>query len=261
MKTLSVNDIRMNVLDRGEGPPLVLLHGLSDDSTFWLPLVDALSPPFRVVAPDLRGHGETDRPPGPYSIRQMAEDVAAAMTALGIPEARLAGFSMGSAAALQLALDHPERVRSLALLSVFVAGDPELKAVTDGLADALRTGGFGAFFDAMLPRVISPGVIEANREVLALRREEKVRTESAPAVLAALDACMSWDVRAEFGRVRCPVLILSGREDRLTPPALAEAVHRELPGSRWEILDGVGHNLLLPDTLEAVAAYLRAFFA
>lgn len=261
MKTLPVNDIRMNVLDRGEGPPLVMLHGLSDDCTFWLPLVERLSPPFRVVAPDLRGHGESDKPPGPYSIKQIAADVAGMMTALGIPEARVAGFSMGSAVALQLALDHPERVRSLALLSAFVAGDPGLKAVTDGLADALRTGGFGAFFDAMLPLVISPDVIEANREILALRREEKVRTESAPAVLAALDACMRWDVRAEFGRVRCPVFILSGREDRLTPPALAGAVHADVPGSRWEILDGVGHNLLLPDTIEKVAAHLRAFFA
>lgn len=125
MGSILVNGLRTNILDNGKGPPLVMLHGLSDDCTFWLPLVDALSPPFRVVAPDLRGHGASDKPPGPYAIRQMAEDVSALMTALGIPEARFAGFSMGSAVALQLAMDHPERVRALALMSVFVAGDPE----------------------------------------------------------------------------------------------------------------------------------------
>ncbi len=255
-----VNGIRMHYSEQpGDGPPLVLLHGLSDDGTFWAPLAPFLSPPWRVVAPDLRGHGKSDRPPGPYRLERMADDVSALLDALGIRSAHLAGLSMGSAVALQVAATRPAAVRSLALLSAFPGGDPGLSSELGRLGERLRREGFGAFFDAILPLVVSDAVIAAYREPLALLRAEKVRTQSVPATLAALEACREWDGRGLLGQVRCPVLLLSGREDRLTPPALAGEMHAALPGSRWEVVDGVGHNLLLPGAMDTVAGLIRAF--
>ena len=256
-----VNGIRLHYSDQGEGQPLVMLHGLSDDGTFWAPLAPLLSPPWRVVAPDLRGHGKSDRPPGPYHLARLADDVAALLDVLDIRSAHLAGLSMGSAVALEVAARRPEAVRSLTLLSAFPGGDPGTAAVLGQLGDRLRRDGFGAFFDAILPLVVSDAVIAEYREPLTLLRAEKVRSQSVPATLAALEACREWDGRGLLGRVRCPVLLLSGREDRLTPPALAGGMHAALPGSRWEIVDGVGHNLLLPGALEAVAGHLRAFLS
>lgn len=119
MPTVKVNDINMYYEQHGEGEPLVLINGLGNDITVFMPIVLRLSQQYRVLAFDNRGAGRTDKPDIPYTIEMMAGDTAALMDAAGINQAHILGISMGGRIAMALALEHPEKVMSLALVSTY----------------------------------------------------------------------------------------------------------------------------------------------
>lgn len=117
MPKISVQGIDVNYQEEGTGFPLILLHGLNGDCTGWAAVTPEFSKHYRVIAPDGRGHGSSGKPDMPYSIKQFSQDLFEFMQKLEIQEAHLLGLSMGGAIAQQFALDHPERIRSLILVS------------------------------------------------------------------------------------------------------------------------------------------------
>lgn len=119
MPFVDTNGIRMHYEERGSGEPLVLLMGLGAPGSLWEDHVQAFEQHFRCLLVDNRGAGESDKPAGPYSTRMMAEDTAGLLRALGVEQARVAGISMGSGIAQELALAYPELVRSLVLIDRF----------------------------------------------------------------------------------------------------------------------------------------------
>ena len=128
MSTQRANGIDIHYETAGQGEPLLLLHGLGSRSEDWQLQVPAFAGCYRVITADMRGHGRTAKPPGPYSVPMMAADVLGLLDALGIDAAHLVGLSMGGMIAFQMAVDGPERVRSL----VIVNSAPELVAHTFG---------------------------------------------------------------------------------------------------------------------------------
>ena len=117
MPEVNANGIELHYEERGSGEPLILLMGLGAPGSLWEDHAAAYEQHFRCILVDNRGAGESDKPAGPYTTRAMAADTAGLMDALDIECARVAGLSMGSAIAQELALAHPERVRSLVLIS------------------------------------------------------------------------------------------------------------------------------------------------
>jgi pimeloyl-ACP methyl ester carboxylesterase len=231
-----------------EQPPIVFLHGAGGSRLHWPPRLRRL-PGFRVLAPDLPGHGES--PDGrASSIEEYSGAVKAWQVELGMGPAFVVGHSMGSAIALTLALEAPERVAGLAL----VGSGPRLQvnpAILDGLADP---GKRAEMIEQILRWSFSR---QAPPRVVELARRRMVETD--PAVLARdFQACNGFDVGARLGEIAAPTLVVTGEDDRMTPPPLGEALAAGIPGARRARIPGAGHMVMLerPDAFEKE---LRAF--
>ncbi|MDH7499742.1 MAG: alpha/beta hydrolase [candidate division NC10 bacterium] len=257
MPKLPVRDIEVNYREEGTGFPLVLIHGLNGDSSGWVQVMSEFAGRYRVIAPDVRGHGSSGKPDAPYSIPQFSEDLFAFLQELRVPKAHVLGLSMGGAIAQQFALDHPEKVRCLLLVSTFSYVDAHLREAFGRLRQSLERGGYPAFFDEVVKLAFTPGFVSANAQSIAELKEKRIQINSPVAIGRATDACLAFDLRDEISRISHPTLILSGREDVFTPIHLSEQIHRSIRGSEWRILEGVGHNLYIEKPTEMAQQVLR----
>jgi pimeloyl-ACP methyl ester carboxylesterase len=219
MPLLKVNDIELYYESHGSGDPLVLIGGLGLTVAEMRPLIGALAAGgYRVIAADNRGAGQSAKPPGPYTIGQMAGDVAGLLTRIGVERAHVLGISMGGRVALALALDHPKLVDHLVLAS---------------------TG----------PRTAGRRRRWRLRLGMAVSRLPGLRGKNPPpryALRAQFQASGSFDATARLAEITQPTLIVHGRADRIAPVALAREMHEAIAGSRLALHSG-GHLIsLLP---------------
>ena len=261
MPKVELTDIELHYIEEGSGLPLLLLHGLSDDARLWNPLLPAFSESYRVIALDLRGHGRSGKPDTPYSIQQFSADLFELLRELDIARAHLLGLSIGGVIAQHFALEHPEKLRALVLLSTFSSTDPYLRARFKRLRESLLTGGCSAFFDEAVTLTVTPEFAAAHAAEIALVKEDMVAMNSAAALVHALDACMEFNIADQLSRITLPTLIVSGREDAFTPRYFSEQIHRAIPGSTLVILNGVAHNLLIPEKIPELSRVILDFLA
>ena len=240
MPYVKVNDIRMYYESTGEGDPLVLLHGLGSSHRDWSLQAPVFSKDHRVIIPDCRGHGESDKPAGPYSVALFARDVIALLDALGVEGSHLLGISMGGQVALQIALDAPGRVRSLVLVNTFA------RLIVRGRAEQLRL----LQRRLLMPLLSMEKIGEVIAGTLVPRPEQRelfelVRTRWAqndkPAYLASTRAAMAFDVARRLGGIRCPALIVAGENDPTISMPHKEALQRGILGSRLVVVKDSGH--------------------
>jgi 3-oxoadipate enol-lactonase len=225
----------------GSGTPLVLTHGLGDDLHFWDGVTPGLVAHHQVVRWDVRGFGSSDKPPGPYTPSLLAADLAAVLDAAGIKEAHVGGLSMGGVIAQRLALDAPQRVRSLVLVSTSSEVGPQGRANWQRLADTIERRGFGdRARDAS--RSFSAAFAAAHPAIVAAAGAQTARNHPA-AYAAAARAMSDYHWTDELARIAAPVLILQGLADQLTPPGGSVKMHRRLPASRLLMIPDTGHSL------------------
>lgn len=205
-----VNDIQMYYEIHGEGEPLVLISGLGTDISEWDGLIRWLAQHYRVIAPDNRGAGRTDKPDRPYSIAMMAEDTAGLLHALGIERTHILGISMGGRIALALTLAHPERVGRLVLVSTSAKG-------------TRRPWWFHA-----LSLMSSMPIFRSkySQPRYAFRRQRR--------------ASSMFNCTGRLREIHAPTLILHGKQDKTVPYALAEEMHAGIPESKMLSFEG-GH--------------------
>ena len=247
MPYISVRGIEINYRDEGTGFPIILIHGLSDTLMLWNPLIPELSGHYRIVTMDIRGHGYSGKPAGPYSIQMFSEDLREFLDKLQIPKAHFLGLSMGGSIAQQFTLDYPERVCSLTLLSSFYGHDSVLLGIFGKLKKALSENGLAAFYDEAIKLVVSREFASAHAKEIEEMKKAFVKINSQTALLDAIDACSKFDVSGRISQVSVPTLILSGSEDVFVPPYLAGKIHQAVKGSEWHNLTGVGHNMIIPE--------------
>ncbi len=259
MPKISVRDIEIHYQEEGTGFPLVLIHGLNGDLTGWGLVIPEFARHFRTIALDVRGHGASGKPDQPYSIKGFSEDLKAFLSELEIPQANILGLSMGGAIAQQFALDNPQTIRALVLVSTFSYVDDSTKKAFEHLRRSLAAGGYPSFFDEVIKLAFTPRYIAAHPLAIADLREKRIRTNSPAAIGRATDACLAFNLKNDIAGIQHPTLIVSGREDVFTPLHLAEEIHKRIRKSEWKIIDGVGHNLYIEKAPEMARMVLDFF--
>lgn len=229
-------------------PPLVLIHGAGGTHLHWPAEVRRLSG-CRVYAPDLPGHGNSEGS-GLQSLSGYAQALLAWMDALELPQAVCAGHSMGGGVVQMLALEHPERVSGL----VLVSSGARLRVAPELLESTRSPTTFATAVGWILERSFNPEAPERLVELAGIRM-----LETRPSVLYSdFLACDSFDTRERIAEIQQPALVLCGSEDRMTPPRLSESLSGSLPNARLQIVPGAGHMLML-ERPEVVAAALQNF--
>lgn len=258
MARIAVGDISINREVAGEGTGLVLIHGLGSDLTIWDDDAEVFAGHHRVLRPDVRGFGLSDKPSGPYSPELLAADIAGLMTAEQMSRAHIAGISMGGVIAQRLALDFPERVSSLILISTSSEVGEQAAASWHKLADAIERRGFSER-TADASRAFSAAFGAEHPDVVEdLGRRNAANEPRAYAAAARAVGDYRWT--SDLHRVAAPVLILQGLEDQLTPPGGSVKMQRALPCARLLMVRGAGHNLPL-ERPELFRSTLLAFTA
>jgi 3-oxoadipate enol-lactonase len=246
--------MRLAFTDEGPGPAVVLLHGFPLGRGMWKEQISGIGSIYRVIAPDLRGHGDSPAPEGDYTIDEMADDVIELLDTLGLDlPVVLGGLSMGGYVALSMVTRYPERVRALILMDTRAAADsPEAAAKREELARAVLAAGHpGPAVEAMIPRLFARITLEERPERVAPMRELMERN-TARGVVGALRAMASRpDRRADLGSIRVPTLVMVGEEDVVTPPAEAQSLADGISGAGLEVIPDAGH--LAPYENHAVA--------
>ncbi|GAB3697525.1 bifunctional 3-oxoadipate enol-lactonase/4-carboxymuconolactone decarboxylase PcaDC [Nocardiopsis oceani] len=224
-----------------DAPPLVLVGSLGTNGQMWQPQVEALSSAFRVIRVDLRGHGQSPAPEGPYSMADLGGDVLALLDRLGIERVHYAGLSIGGMVGQWLAVNAPQRIDHLVLLATTPYPGPA-QSWLDRAALA-RDKGTGALADAVVGRWFTPGYAEEHPQDVDRLRGQIVDTPD-EGYAGCCEAISQHDVREDLHRVVSPTLVVSGAEDPATPPeGHGSVIAERIPGARYVVLDDAAHLL------------------
>jgi pimeloyl-ACP methyl ester carboxylesterase len=232
-----VNGVEIYYAEYGAGPPVILLHGGLANSDYWGNLIPALSPHYRVIVMDSRGHGRSTRDAQPYGYDLMASDVVGLMDYLKIQKADVVGWSDGAIIGLDIAMNHPDRISRL---FAFAAN-----STTAGLKpDIDKNPTFAAFIE------------RAGQEY----RKNSPTPDQYDAFLAQIGNMWAsqpnWTA-ADLGRIKTPVMIADGDHDEAIRREHTEELAKEVPGAKLLILPGVSHFAMLQNPAEFNAAVLK----
>ncbi|MEO7802933.1 MAG: alpha/beta hydrolase [Actinomycetota bacterium] len=241
----------------GEGPPLVLLIGLGVAASAWGPLPMVLSQGgYKVVAIDNRDAGMSSSAPGPYGIPDMAVDVVAVLDDAGIKRTDLLGLSMGGEIAQQFAIDNPDRVNRLMLVSTLPGGDGRVVAKPDYLERLFAAKDTAASIAIQT----APGFAEEHPGLIESLAERWQEENTDPSRFARQwDAIVNFDDWDSLSSITCPTLILHGGLDEFVPLGNAHNLASRIPDSKVVVIEGVGHLIGLERPFEFVEA-ITSFF-
>jgi 3-oxoadipate enol-lactonase len=245
----------------GSGPPLVLLHPFPANHQLWMPAAEVLARQYRVVLPDLRGHGESGAGEGPATMAKHAGDVLRVCQDAGIGPAVFAGISIGGYVLFEFWRQQRERVAALVLCDTRPQADTD-----DGRANRLKSAddveqrGSEAFLESMIPKLIGettrrnrPDLVEAAHKMM-----RKMKPQAIAAVLRGM--AQRPDSVPTLATINVPTLVVVGDEDGLTPPADAELMHSQIAGSRLRRIPKAGHYAPFEQP-EAVLEVMREFLS
>lgn len=237
-----MNEVEIYYEEAGEGPPLIFLSGLMQESRTWRPQVNFFSKGFRVITYDPRGQGRSEKPGSPeaYALLYHLNDLISLMDHLRIDRASLVGLSQGGVIAQRAVLHAPERVSTLVLADTTASVTPLLRRIFLSWIQASEIGGGLLWFDVSLPWIFSERFIEANGPLIETLRDNS-KDLSADAIIPHLRANLEHDLRNQIHQIRIPTLILCGERDLLTPPAYARFLHHQIKGSELIFFPECGH--------------------
>jgi 3-oxoadipate enol-lactonase len=225
----------------GEGPPLLLIQGLGYGGRGWGPTLDLLAEDFTAAAFDNRGFGASDAPPGPYSVRELADDACAVLDAVGFERAHVVGASLGGMIAQELALAHPARIEKLVLACTTPGGlgaYPMPARTVSLMLEAPTTPP-----DLALRRFVENALGDGSSEHL-VEQIVSYRTANPPDLAgwqAQAAAGATHDAFDRIAGIAAPTLVIHGTEDAVVDTRNAELLAERIPGARLELLTGCGH--------------------
>jgi pimeloyl-ACP methyl ester carboxylesterase len=228
--------------DVGTGTPVVLGHSFLCSGKMWREQVPALVGRFRVINPDLRGHGRSSEVNRPFSLYDAVSDVVAVLDRLGIGKAIWCGLSIGGMVALRAALTCPERVSALILLGTDAGAETALRKLKYlAMGAGARAVGISPFLSS-IARLMIGATTRRHKPTLVTEWNKEFAGVHVPSVLRCLDALMRRDsLLGRLGRIGVPALVLAGEEDRSLPPPLSRRIHDLLRCSTFSVIPAAGH--------------------
>jgi 3-oxoadipate enol-lactonase len=232
-------------------PVVALSCSLGTDLSMWDPQVRRLSARMRVLRYDLRGHGRSPVPLGPYSIADLGRDLIALLDRLGISRASLCGVSIGGMTSMWVAANAPDRVERVVVCCSSAYIDPE--GMYRDRARAVREHGIEPLADAAIGRWFTSKFARAHPEVVQRRRRNLLATP-VEGYAACCEALADMDLRGSLSAVRAPTLVISGREDPATPPEHGRVIADGIPAARFQVIEDAAHlaNLQQPDLVSGL---------
>ncbi|MGD9724902.1 MAG: alpha/beta fold hydrolase [Nitrospiraceae bacterium] len=237
-QTVTLDGVRLSILEAGAGDPVIFVHGVVTTSNIFPQYVGAYQPRFRGIAVDLRGYGDSDKPPTGFTIDQFSNDLIRLADALHIDRAVWVGVSMGGMILQRLALDHPERVRALVLVST-----------TDGamiLDRDIPTIGaprdYAQVSRQMIIESFPPDIPSATYQPLL----DRIPTWNATVIREALTSMSQFNVHGRLARITAPTLIMVGAKDDVATPAIAKGIQAQIAGAQLVEFD-TGHFMMAED--------------
>lgn len=260
MERARINDVELAYQLRGAGVPLVMIHGAQGDQSMFNHLAAQMAGDYQVLTFDQRGSGLSEKPHADYTIAQLADDTAALMDHVGLGAAHIVGVSMGGMIGLEFALRHAARVRALVL-----------GCTTPGGLKAIRIGGtaFTAAYSsqpmsseergrALAEAAFTRGYLERHPEIIPAMIEARRQRPLDPSALAArLKAAMSHDVYDRLGRITCPTLVITGKDDALISWENSQLLAERIPHAELVLLEPAGHCFWLEQPEPSRAAIER----
>lgn len=253
MKNVALSDFNMSFEERGSGLPLLLIHGYPLDRTLWQPQLEALSGHARLLALDLRGHGNSSSPSWdapeshPHTMEMLAGDCAAFLDAIGVDTPIvLCGLSMGGYVSLAFQRLYPQRLAGLVLVATRAASDsPEGKAGREKSAQVARQSGAEAIVQGLLPRLFSMATYQDRPAIVEYVRQMMLATPLDTIIADLIGMRDRPDATDGLAHITCPTLVIHGSDDQIIPAAEAQAMAGAIPGAAFHLLPGAGHLLNL----------------
>jgi pimeloyl-ACP methyl ester carboxylesterase len=240
MSETTINQLRIHYEESGSGEAILFLHGLGSCAQDWLLQMPVLAERFRVIAPDLPGHGESDKPQGRVRVVDLASDVIGLLDALEVSHAHVVGLSLGGCVAQQLALDFPARVRSLTLVNTFARFD--MGGPGNALPLALRMAALGLLgLPAQAHFVAARLFPKPEQTPLRQMAAERIAANDPASYRRLLRAIRAFDVTRRLSEIACPALVIAGDRDSTVPLRAKQLLASHIPGARFEVIADSGH--------------------
>ena len=251
----------INFENHGTGEPLIMIAGLGGDLQSWRSMVPGLAKDFRVIVFDNRGCGQSIAPPGEFTVADMADDVARLLRHLGIAKAHVLGSSMGGNIAQEFVLRHPEMANTLVLLSSYARRPDRSGVAIDAMIKAVQEGSSLETLNTMMQCWCLPEHIFDSKNISRMPRQ-KVLTETEKAYFEgfvrqkiALDG---FDSRARLKDIKVPTLVMHGTADIMVAAHHGEEMAKGITGSKFILVEGVGHVFTPNKCLDDVVPFLRS---
>jgi 3-oxoadipate enol-lactonase len=244
--------IRYSLAGNPKGPRIALIHSLAMDRAFWAPVVQRLAGTAQVLTYDCRGHGESDKPRGPYTIDLFADDLADLFDAVAWKTAIVAGASMGGSVTLGFAAKHAARASGLGLFDTTAWYGPDAPKAWEERAVKARQDGLAGLTAFQKTRWFGDAFREQHTDIV----DASVATFLKNDIAAYAETCRmlgNFDLRDSLGRIAVPTAIAVGEEDYATPPAMAQALHDAIKDSTLTVINAGRHLTPLekPDEIAA----------
>ena len=254
MPKISANQIEQYYEIQGNGPPLVFIHGLGSSTRDWEHQVTEFSKRFKVITFDLRGHGQSDKPSGPYSLPMFAADTAGLLRALDVETAHIVGLSLGGAVAFQLAVDYPSLVKTLTIVNsapTMGGNTADVKQEIRRRVEIVQQQGMRAMGHDLSKNLFPKESQAAVRETFVERWAEN----GTKPYIASLLSMSGWSVVDKLGSIRCPALIIAADKD-YSPVAVKEAYVKLMPDAHLVVIPDAHHATPIeePERFDAVLA-------
>jgi (E)-2-((N-methylformamido)methylene)succinate hydrolase len=243
----------------GSGEHVTLVHGVGSSLRSWDPIVARLGNGYRILRYDTRGHGSSEKPPGPYSLNDYVGELHALLDAERVETTQLVGISFGGMIVQAFASRIPERVSKLVIMSAVAGRTAEERAAVIQRAEQLASGGATLTIDASIDRWFTPEFRANNPEIIKEHIEKVMRNDPA-GYATAYRVFAESDLVDELHQIRCLTLIATGEHDMNSNPEMAHRMHQLIPESTVHILPNLRHDILV-EAPDEVANLLRAFLS
>ena len=260
MTKKTINGITINYELEGEGKTIVFVHGLSDSLAYWKVLSENLKNDYQTLIYDLRGHGESSDDDRNTTIDLYQEDLYQLLKSLNIENAVFVGLSLGGNVILDLAVNHPEMVNGLVVMSSFPEHDEKLKNIFDDFDNAIDEG-FVEFFDTILPYTLPDDILEEHKELLENLKVEAAKTANIEGIKKGINAGYGFNLSDKLNEINAPTLVIAGEEDNLTTLDIQRKISDNIQDSELIVLEKTKHNIFIGRNIEKVLNIINDFMS